>query len=138
MRTLFAAIAVSALSCAHSGALPTLPIDSADANMLVAEAFEFLSGELPSATSVLVFPRDAEWERLNGGLRETCIVNGYALGPAYGPNAARRVWASFRRAGDGYVLEVDLSGVAMTRSYLRVLPGGKLVPTGARAVRRDS
>ncbi len=136
VRVLIAAVAALALSCAHSGPL-TLPIDSADASILVADAFEFLWGELPPATSVLVFPQDADWEPLNGGLRQTCRVNGYAMGVAYGFNAARRVWASFRRAGEDYLLEVDLSGVAMTRWYTR-MPGGKLLPAGPRVVRRTS
>jgi len=137
MRTLVAVLTASALSCTHWAKLVTVPIDSADASVLVDDAFEFLSSELPPATSVIVFPRDSETEPLNGGLRRTCVRSGYALGPAYRPSAARRVWASFRRAGGGYLLELDLDGVAMTRWYMRT-PGGKLVAAGPRAVRRAS
>jgi hypothetical protein len=130
-----AVAAASALSCAHYATLVTVPIDSADTSILVEDAFDFLRDELPPATTVLVFPRDSEREPLNGGLRQACVRSGYAMGVAYGPNAARRVWASFRRAANGYVLETDLSGIAMTRWYTRTR-AGKLVPAGPRAVRR--
>jgi hypothetical protein len=134
-RTFMAALAVLSVSCAHYATLVTVPVDSADASILIDDAYDFLADELPPATTVLVFPRDSE--ALNGGLREACTRGGYALALAYGPAPARRVWVSFRRAGGGYLLEVDLGGVAMTRWYTRT-PSGKLVPAGPRAVRRAS
>ena len=137
MRAFLAAVAASALSCAHYATLVTVPIGSDEAWLLVGDAFEFLTDELPPATTVLVFPRDSETDPLNGGLQRVCTANGYALGVAHGPSAALRVWASFRHAGGGYLLEVDLGGVAMTRWYTRT-PSGKLVPAGPRAVRRAS
>ena len=138
VRTFMAALAASVLSCAHDAPLVTVAIDPGDVSILVDEAFDFLSSELPPATTVLVFPRFPETESLNGGLRDACTRHGYALGFASGPTAARRVWVSFRRAGGGYLLEVDLGGVAMTRWYTRALPKGDLAPAGPRAVRRAS